>query len=427
MKNTKKKKIFMGLGNVAGYFSNLKNGFDQIGEQSYHLNVDHHVYVLRETDSTNIYIRLLRYLYGTRSNKKLGKLKKISLALIYKMSLIPMFIWALLRFDIFIFGFNHSFFRLYDLPILKFFGKKIIFVYLGSDARPPYMNGAEIIYNKSSIDAILKKTANVKKKIDYVEKYSDYIINSPTIGQFHERDYINWFAIGMPTILASSKRGEDLTIDTSGRVNILHAASRPETKGSYYFNELIEKHKEKYNINYVFLTGVPNSVVIENLKKCDFVLDEIYSDSPMGGLGAEATAYGKPTLVSGYYSEKIYEHTPKRFIPPSVYCLPEKLEENLIKLCEDKVFRVQKGIELRNFIEKNWSSKSVAKKYMLIINDQVPSEWFFDWKSNDYIEGYGIDRVKIFEICKVIKNVYGKEKLFLSHNLKLTSALDEIN
>jgi len=41
----------MGLGNIAGYFSNLKNGFDQIGEQSYHLNVDHHVYVSRETDS----------------------------------------------------------------------------------------------------------------------------------------------------------------------------------------------------------------------------------------------------------------------------------------------------------------------------------------------------------------------------------------
>jgi glycosyltransferase involved in cell wall biosynthesis len=427
MKNTKKKKIFMGLGNIAGYFSNLKNGFDQIGEQSYHLNVDHHVYTSRETDSINIYIRLLRYLYGTRSNKKLGKLQKISLALIYKITLIPMFIWALLHFDIFIFGFNHSFFRLYDLPILKFFGKKIIFVYLGSDARPPYMNGIEIIYNNGSIEDTLRRTANVKKKINYVEKYSDYIINSPTVGQFHERDYINWFAIGMPTILASCKRSEDLTIDTSGRVNILHAASRPETKGSYYFNELIEKHKEKYNINYVFLTGVPNSVVIENLKKCDFVLDEIYSDSPMGGLGAEAAAYGKPTLVSGYYSEKIYEHTPKNFIPPSVYCLPEKLEENFIKLCEDKVFRVQKGIELRNFIEKNWSSKSVAKKYMLIINDQVPSEWFFDWESNDYIDGAGIDRVKIFEIYRVIKNVYGKEKLFLSHNSKLTSALDEIH
>ena len=416
----------MGLGNIAGYFSNLKNGFDQIGEQSYHLNVDHHVYTSRETDSINIYIRLLRYLYGTRSNEKLGKLQKISLALIYKISLIPMFIWALLRFDIFIFGFNHSFFRLYDLPILKFFGKKIIFVYLGSDARPPYMNGKVIIYKNVYIKDILRRTVNVKKKIDYVEKYSDYIINSPTIGQFHERDYINWFAIGMPTVLAS-KRDEDLTIDASVRVNILHAPSQPDIKGRSYFNELIEKYKKKYNINYVFLTGVSNSVVIENIKKCDFVLDEIYSDSPMGGLGAEAAAYGKPTLVSGYYSEKIYEHTPKSLIPPSVYCQPEKLEEKFIKLCEDKVYRVQKGIELRNFIEKNWSSKLVAKKYMLIINDQVPSEWFFDWESNDYIEGCGIDRVKIFEICKVIKNVYGKEKLFLSHNLKLTNALDEIN
>jgi glycosyltransferase involved in cell wall biosynthesis len=426
MKNTKKKKIFMGLGNIAGYFSNLKNGFDQIGEQSYHLNVDNNLYGSRETDSINIYVGLLRYLYGTRSNEKLGMLQKISLVLIYKISLIPMFIWALLRFDIFIFGFNHSFFRLYDLPILKFFGKKIIFVYLGSDARPPYMNAA-IIYKNESIEDILRRTVNVKKKIDYVEKYSDYIINSPTVGQFHERDYINWFAMGMPTVLASSKGGEDLTIDTSGRVNILHAASKPETKESSYFNELIEKYKEKYNINYVFLTGVPNSVVIENIKKCDFVLDEIYSDSPMGGLGAEAAAYGKPTLVSGYYSEKIYEHIPKNFIPPSVYCQPEKLEENFIKLCEDKVFRVQKGIELRNFLEKNWSSNLIAKKYMLIINDQVPREWFFDWECNDYVEGAGIDRVKIFEICRFIKNVYGKEKLFLSHNSKLTRTLDEIH
>lgn len=425
MRNAKKK-IFLGLGNTAGYFSNLKNGFDQIGEQSYHLNVDNHVYVSRETDSINTYVRLLRYLYGTRSNKKLGKLKKISLALIYKISLIPIFVWALLCFDIFIFGFNHTFFRLRDLPILKFFGKKIIFVYLGSDGRPPYINGIEIIYNNRSVEDILRKTANVKKKIDYVEKYSDYIINSPASGQFHERDYINWFAIGMPTALASYKRDEVLKIENNGEVNILHATTRPEIKGSSYFNKLIEKYKKKYNIKYIFLTNVPNSVVIENLKKCDFVLDEIYSDSPMGGLGAEAAAYGKPTLVSGYYSEKIYQHVPKNFIPPSVYCMPEKLEENFIRLCEDKVFRVQKGIELRNFIEKNWSSKSIAKKYMLIINDQLPRECFFDWKSNNYIEGIGIDRVKVYEIFKAIKNIYGKEKLFLKHNPKLTSAVDKI-
>jgi hypothetical protein len=88
---------------------------------------------------------------------------------------------------------------------------------------------------------------------------------------------------------------------------------------------------------------------------------------------------------------------------------------------------VQKGIELRNFLEKNWSSNLIAKKYMLIINDQVPREWFFDWECNDYVEGAGIDRVKIFEICRFIKNVYGKEKLFLSHNSKLTRTLDEIH
>ena len=42
-----------------------------------------------------------------------------------------------------------------------------------------------------------------------------------------------------------------------------------------------------YNIEYEMITNVSNEVVLDKIKSCDIILDEVYSDTPLGGIAVE--------------------------------------------------------------------------------------------------------------------------------------------
>lgn len=406
----------MGLSNVAGYFSKLKAGFDEIEVKSYLLDISPDVFSYTNTYKVNVYLNFVKYLYMLRTKSK-NIVFKIFFLMIYKLFLLPIFVWALFKFDVFIFGFNHSFYRLFDLPILKFFGKKVILVYLGSDARPPYMNGIELIIEKRSVSQIARRTKKVKNKIRFAEKYADYVISSPTIGQFHEKNFIDWMCIGMPTIL--QQEDENIKSVSHKVTRIVHAPSRPITKGSAIFTKIIEKLKLKYEIEYIELVGKTNDEVLNELQQCDFVLDEIYSDMPLGGLSSEAASFKKITVVGGYYFELIKSDVQNKYIPPSLYCHPDQIEELISRLINDKRLRESLGKDIFNFIKMNWSSREIASKYLMLIDNIYPEEWVYNTNSNEYIYGYGISKEELKKQYINMYDKFGIEVFQLKHNPNL--------
>ncbi len=60
----------------------------------------------------------------------------------------------------------------------------------------------------------------------------------------------------------------------------------------------------------VLLTGRPNREVIVDLSKCDFVIDQIYSDTLMIGFACDAASLGTASIVRGYGLEEL-----KQFVP----------------------------------------------------------------------------------------------------------------
>lgn len=418
-----KTRIFMGLGNIAGYFSKLKAGFDEIGVDSYLFDVSVDVFLFNKSNH-NIYIKILKYLRKQRAIHN-NKIIKILLILIYKILLLPMFFWSIIKFDVFIFGFNHTFYRLYDLPILKFFGKKIILVYFGSDSRPPYMSGIDIVIKKSSASDLVLKAKKVKHKIEIVERYADFIINSPVCGQFHEKNFINWMCIGMPTVFENDNLCNSLKYKKNNEIRIVHAPTRPITKGSTIFYEIIKKLKQKYNINYIELVNKPNAEVLLELQRCDFVLDEMYSDVSVGGLSSEAASYKKISIVGGYYSEEMYNDAPIKYLPPSLYCQPSEIEEAIVNLIENRNKAYSLGEELHDFILENWNSKVIANKFLMLINDNYPSEWIYNTNSNRYIYGYGISKEELKKQYSDIYDKFGIESFQLKHNVELEKKILE--
>lgn len=423
-----KKKIFIGTIEIAGYYKNLSRGF-----QENHVKCDFVSYTLNKMsyDGDTKYPKLLK-LY-----KKLAPFnnKSVVTKILFNFSKILVFIWVLktlINYDIFIFGFGRSLLpNNIDLPILKLFGKTVI-VNLGhgSEIRPPYLNGAitKTIHKTLTIDGLYNLTKIKKHKASYIEKYADYIIGAPySSSQFLSKRFINWFALGIPfAIDYKTKCINKYTniLDEPNKVRILHSPSDPIAKGTGIIRDTLEALRKKdYDFEYIEITNAPNIKVLEELEKCDFVIDEIYSDTPMAGLATEAAWYYKPTIVTGYGLKKLNDYVPKGMFPPSISVEPQDLELAITKLIDDKDFRKDVGKKAQKFVLEKWNRKLVANRYLKIVENQIPKEWWIDPTDINYIWGWGQSKQKTIDSIKLLLDNFGENCLELNHKPLLKNAI----
>lgn len=409
----KKTRIFLGLLEIAGYYTNLKTAFQACGVECTFIDISDHSFKYGGSDTPNIIVS------GKIWANKRARLNENNILKCFYFSIsqilsFPLFLWALSSFDVFIFSYGKSFLiKNFDLPILKFFNKKIIFVFFGSDSRPPYIENIINIGDKSSIVQCIKNTARQKSKIQYIEKYTDFSINHPPTSHFHERKIIQWLAIGIPKKYSSccntERSGKNL------KIRILHAPSNSLAKGTEQIRKSIRAlQKKNYPLEYVEIIGKPHSVVLDELNKCDFVVDQLYSDTPMAVFATEAAWHGKPSVVCGYYANYILDDIPKDLIPPSFYCHPDNIQDSIEKMIVDISFRTDLGKRALEFVQKNWSPEKVAERYLKIIRGDIPVEWFYDPNNILYLQGGGIPEHYVRKNIKAIIEYNGIKSLQLS-------------
>ncbi len=413
-------RIFIGVTEMAGYFSNLFVGFKKMGIDASYLNLESYKYQYNQYEKYNLtffnwVIRLAHFYY-----KQTGIKASLMLCVYFPIKVIT-FCYACFSFNVFIFGGSSTFFRFYDYRILRFLGKKIIFVSLGSDSRPQFMNGNfkdDQKDNNLNIEKVVTINRLIANKVQYVESLVDICINYPQHAHFHKKPFISGMHVGFPSLMDKQIEPEK----TSGRtkVRILHAPTRPKAKGSGYFSNIVNELKEEgLDFEYAVITGKSNKEVILEISKSDIILDELYSDMALGGLGAEAAALGKAVLVSGYYSSFINSDTEPFEVPPSVFCLPEQVKENLRLLIKNEDFRSKTGKQLYRFLSEQWSNISVAERYVKIINEQYPEKWLTHPEDLSYLYGWGLSKEELGHIIESIVKVYGEDALCLEHNTTL--------
>ncbi|MCS7244458.1 MAG: hypothetical protein RMJ36_06985, partial [Candidatus Calescibacterium sp.] len=310
--NDKNFRIFIGTREIADYYHRLykelkKQGF-KVGYYCY--------YIPTETSSLQDYENVLskltyiltkmRYKIIHKGHKKNQILDKIYLFFInLSIEIVSFFIliYSLFKYDVFIFSFASSIIPypyLVDLPILKFFKKKVIScIFHGSEARPRYISMYGINReNPTTKDfkEVYKTVKIQKQKLKTIEKYSDIVIGSYLTSHFLKKKFVDYLHIGYISPEPKENIKENTSIqNTSDKISILHAPSKPELKGTIKIREAIEKLKQKYtNIEYIEITGKPNREVTKAIKECSFVVDQLYSDTPLAGLGTEAAIFCKP-------------------------------------------------------------------------------------------------------------------------------------
>jgi hypothetical protein len=145
-------------------------------------------------------------------------------------------------------------------------------------------------------------------------------------------------------------------------------------------------------IEFVEITGQPNAVVLRELEKCDFVVDQVYSDIPMASFATEAAFYGKPAVVGGYGWNPLRRSMPPESFPPIHACEPEKIESAIERLVGDVEYRLDLGRRARAFVIGNWNAKTVAAKYLQLIDGEIPPEWRADPHGLRHLLGGGLPK-----------------------------------
>lgn len=434
MKKEGQIKIFVGTTEIAGYYAYLSMGLKELGYICDYVSFYDHPYSYGG-ESKNLFVLLIKYLRGQRKEAN-SLVSKFFWSILHEMTKIAWAAYSIFWYDVYIFGFGTSLLgNNTDLIVLQMLRKRVISnLAHGSEARPSYIDGARQskageIPDLQNIYRIAKST---KRRVHLHQKCASVLIGAPfSTSHFVERPFINTFAIGLPFLprygLAdSSLRAEYSEGDGSRPIRILHSPSHPAAKGTPQIIQSIHNLQDRgYNIEFVLIHGRPNSEVLEEIVRCDFVVDQIYSDTPMAGFATEAAWFGKPAVVGGYGLDRLRSFVPEGMWPPSLTCHPDGIERAIEFLITHPDVRIRLGKEAQRFVQEKWSAVEVARRYLRIIEGDIPDEWWFDPRQALYLEGFGQPIEQTRKMIRAMVEEYGKESLQLNHRPDLLSAFLE--
>jgi glycosyltransferase involved in cell wall biosynthesis len=443
-------RILLGLTEVSGHYGSLKQGFRELGISATFWNLSGHPFAYGNEDNPFL-VRWIRWVAARQKVATHFVIRDLLSVAQFVMRCVLLF-WAICKFDVFIFGFNTSLLRLHDLPVLKLFGKKIIYQFHGSDSRPPYLDGSIYLPDHAfPVETCVAATKAKKRSLQTIGRYADVIIDNPTGAHFHERPIAIWLYVGLTSPAAivekvygdaslsdvslPRERGEDVARTPPAHaggspnhrfVRILHCPSNPVAKGTAHIEQAINRLKTKgHAIEFVKITGRPNEEVLRELRLCDFVVDQAYSDYAMPGLATEAAWFGKPLVIGGYSPDFWTDLMPTEDLPPSIFCHPDEMEAAIERLIVDVKHRQQSGMRVRQFVETHWQPTEVAKRYLQLLARNAPDHWWFDPGQVSYVQGCCAPESWIREMINKVVQSAGSNALMVSDKPELERLLIE--
>lgn len=432
MKKNSGMRVLVGPLEIAGYYSNLTLGMKALGVDVDFITYHSHPFGYGGETRQPVLLRVAKWFNRLRGVPRRVFPLKVIYALPGEIFSAMWAINAIFRYDVYIFGFGRSLLPLgLDLPLLRILGKKVITnLAHGSETRPVYINGA--LQTKEGVRAspklLFSRGRKMAQMVDRHFRYASVVIGAPFSSSQNARGrFINLFALGIPfkanevenaTATDCNARDEESEV-----IRILHAPSHPAGKGSHVIISAIEGLRKKgYLIQFLLIHGQPFSEVLAEIKKCDFVVDQIYSDTPMAGFATEAAWFGKPAVVGGYGLERLIDFVPDGMWPPSKTCHPDKIESAIEELIMDKRQLKQLGIAAQAFVREKWNAVEVAKRFLRLIEGDIPEEWWINPENIIYVDGWGQSQETTRQVIRKMVSEYGVTSLQLSHRPDLERA-----
>jgi len=425
-------RVFLGVLDIGGYYGALTYGLRELGVDAHMLDLGNNAYnynrSVKHHPLAKAYKWFNRKFGSSRTLSRLNPLRYFWTALSLG-SLTLLISWICIRFDIIVLksgiGFTSS---CLDLRLFKSLKKKLVFIYHGSDSRPPYLNAYWDEHMTGS--QLVEWTRQIKNHVDRVSHFADYIVDNPLSAHFQTRTVCTFQCLGnlveMEKVRTVSEfhRSRPSLDPIPCKIRILHAPSLRGIKGSDRIHEVIKKLKEMgYRIEYVEISGKPNATVMQEIAESDIIVDELYSDTHGAMFSMEAAALGKPSFVGGFGWEILDKFVPPEARFPTLYKRPDELEGTLIRLIEDVEFRLECGRKAREFAEGWAKPTAVASRLLMVARGEAPSSWFFEPNDIRYTCGLGAKPDRMARVIRKLFESGGTKALLLDDKPEL---FDEI-
>jgi hypothetical protein len=419
-------RIFLGLIEIAGHYRALTDAFRQLGHKATFVDMYGNRNCYESRSRNNLLLHLIDYLVMKRQKCRgrwAGRAWRALLILLQPL----LFVYAVCTHDVFILGHNTTFMGPMDLCLLKLCGKRIIAQFHGTDGRLRYIdayfqNNAE----KPDVTRLARHTRKQRRIIRSIDRWADVVVNIGPQGHLHTRPFVQWLRVGLPSSQSRQPMPSSDKRDSGAPVRILHCPSNPIGKGTAIIRNLVAKAREIRSIEYVEVIGQPNSVVMDELRKCDFVIDQVYADYGMAGFATEAAWLGKPALVGGLAVDYWKQELCESLRPPSLYCYPKQMYEMMLKLIDDEEFRLELGRKARAFVESSWHPIKVAQKLLLALDNKLSPDWYVEAADISYIAGWGMPPERLKDIVSRMVRKHGIESLCVGDKPKVQSLFERL-
>ena len=281
--------------------------------------------------------------------------------------LIPwaVFLWAVLRYDIFQFYFDSGFLnrtigKRLEMPLLKLLGKKVIVSAYGADIRVERVTRALGTYNcctdcTQRLVACICDERKAARNLAHVRRYADLTLSMGDMIEYTpgSRNDVFYWAIDL-------KKWPFVGVSlASSPVKVVHAPNHAQFKGTRYLVECVAQlQKEGYAVELVLIQGLRNDEAMEHYKQADIVADQ-FLIGWHGNFAVEAMALGKPVIA---YIRKPEQYLPKGVECPIVSANPDCLKQALITLIDNPQLRYDLGVRGRRYVEQVFSLEHVGER-----------------------------------------------------------------
>lgn len=337
----RKKRVFIGVSNTAGYGSRLVKGFRNTGIKADLYIKDAHPF---KYDTPFTYrLRKFSNLWINRSYIRLFLLK------------------CLFKYKAFIFFSGNSLLPNFkDFRLYRLFGKKTMMLFFGCDLQQPELTLRDDIpfsachnctQEYKDFVGCVPDTKIIRTR--KVEKAADIIVSHLAFSDVLNREYKN---------IIQPINTEDFPANAAEINNeipvILHAPSNFGYKGTKYLIDAVNKLKNEFKFEFRLVNNVSINELYKEIEKADLVVDQLIQGW-FGMLPLEAMMFKKPVI--SYIRDDVLKQLPEDF--PIINANPSNIYDILKNLLQKRNTWKDIGESGRKYVEKYHNAKDVAESY----------------------------------------------------------------
>jgi glycosyltransferase involved in cell wall biosynthesis len=252
-----------------------------------------------------------------------------------------------------------------DLPFYSFFGKKVIFEYLGNDVQG-YRVSLEK-YKWTNVNYFIPEheaqayDKRIKDRLVNELKYADKIlVCAPVYSEFALSSEVLPLAIDLHVFDYKPLKIRD-------NIKIMHAPTHRGFKGTLFIIEAINKLiQEGYAIELDLVEGVTHAELRERYASCDLFVDQILGGW-YGTASIEAMAIGRPVVA--FMRDTYYQYVDYKLTIPVISADPDTIYEVLKDLIIHKERLPILGAQSREFVELIHDQDKVCNRLITIYQD----------------------------------------------------------